>query len=492
MTPGIAPASSQECRHASLLRRIAGQWPQFLVFLVSLVVYVWMADNSIAKVYYPTGDEPYYLVMAHSLINDHDLELTNEFAERVYWDYYPGELYPRHESITVRPGLWSKHAAGVAVLIVPGYLGETWRGGALTICLLAALLAANVYLLGSEVSGRKALGFAAWLLLCFTNPIASYAPLIFPAIPGALFTVYSYRQIRLGKVPADLPRTLAVSACIGALPWLNAQMVPISAGLFLYALAKAGPAQPTSGSLPERAAEWLRYWVGRGWTWLAFLAPVAVLAIADMGYYLYLYDSIVPNWQDHAGSSGLAGTIVGFFGMFFDQQWGLIVHAPIYLLAFSGLLLMWRKARHELAWLAMIGLPYFLLIINYKQWWGEWCPPARYVVPLMPLMAVPLVRALPALRRRSYLLLVLAIAATSYGVTAAYIHKPRLLYNHPTGGSNLLLWLAEQGWPDLTGVVPTYFIEEAATHNLALTLVWSAAAFVIVLLGARAASRTGR
>ena len=95
-----------------MLRRAASNWPQLLVFLTSLAFYGWMADNLIAKVFYPTGDEPYYLVMAHSLIHDHDLELTNEFADRIYWDYYPGELYPRHESITTRPGLWSKHAAG--------------------------------------------------------------------------------------------------------------------------------------------------------------------------------------------------------------------------------------------------------------------------------------------------------------------------------------------------------------------------------------------
>ena len=59
------------------------------------------------------------------------------------------------------------------------------------------------------------MGVFTWLSLSFTNPWAAM-PLIFPAIP-ALFTVYAFRQIRNGLVPADAWRT-ALSLCAWRCP----------------------------------------------------------------------------------------------------------------------------------------------------------------------------------------------------------------------------------------------------------------------------------
>lgn len=481
----VSDSSSPDAGQPGENRGPSAGLPALVVFLASLCLFTIMTDNLIAKVHYPTGDEPYYLLVAHSLINDHDLELADNFANRDYWDYYPGELYPRHESITVRPGLWSKHGAGVAVLIVPGYALDAWRGGALTISLLAALLAANLFLIGYESTGRWQAGLLTWLALSFTNPLASYAALIFPATPAALFTLYAFRQIHAGRVPADRWRTILTAAAIGGLPWLNAQLLPISAGLFLYALA--GGSRPGSGVVADRFTGWVASLWSRRAPWTAFLAPLIVSGAGFLSYYYFLYESFLPNWQDHAGSSDLAGTFVGIIGSFWDQQWGLLVHAPLLLLAFAGLVVMYRTARRDLFWLAIIGLPYFAVIVNYKQWWGEWCPAARYLAPLIPLLALPMALALPALRTKACAALFALLAAVSYGVMAAFVYIPRLMYNHPVGRSSLLLWLADQGAPDLTTWLPTFFVEDTIVRSLVLTGAYTVAAALIVWLLARAA-----
>ncbi len=72
-------------------------------------------------------------------------------------------------------------------------------------------------------------------------------------------------------------------------------------------------------------------------------------------------------------------------------------------------------------------------------------------------------------------------------VEAAFIVKPRLMYNHPVGQSSLLLWLIERGGPDLTRIVPTFFIEEEIGRNLALAGVWAVVAVAIALLAWRSA-----
>jgi hypothetical protein len=467
-----------------------------LVFAISFVAFVLFTDHLIEEVRWPTGDEPYYLLMAHSLIHDHDLELTNNFEAADYFHYYPGDLIPYHESITTRPGLWSKHSPGVAVLVAPGYAWLDWRGATLTINFLAALLAANIYLLGKEAAGRRWVGVFTWLALSFTNPLASFAPLIFPAIPAALFTVYAFRQIRNGRVPADAWRTAFTALCIGGLPWLNPQLIPVAAGLFVYAVASVRPQGlpviPGEGPA-ARLAHWFHAWVpnGRGLigSLAPFLGPLVVLGIAYTAYNYFLYTSIFPNWQDHAGSSDLAGTVGGLFGTLLDQQWGLLIHAPLLLLAFSGLLVMARRCRHDLAWLAIIGLPYFLLIISYKEWWGEWCPPARYMAPLIPLLALPMAQAVGALRRWPFLIVYAELAAISYGIMGAFAATPLLMYNHPVGRGNLLLKLAADGGPDLTTVIPTFFVTSEASRTALLTAVWAVNLAVIVWWGYRCAER---
>ena len=72
-------------------------------------------------------------------------------------------------------------------------------------------------------------------------------------------------------------------------------------------------------------------------------------------------------------------------------------------------------------------------------------------------------------------------------VMAAFVIKPRLMYNHPVGQSSLLLWLIEQGGPDLTRIVPTFFIEEEIARNLALAGVWAVVTVAITMLAWRSA-----
>ena len=121
-----------------------------LIFLLSFAVYFVSTEHLFETVRWPTGDEPYYLLIAHSLVNDHDFELTNNFNNVDYWRYYPGELYPRHEAVTPKPILVSKHSLGLPFLIAPAYWLDGWHGAAHSMNLFGALLAVNIFLLARE------------------------------------------------------------------------------------------------------------------------------------------------------------------------------------------------------------------------------------------------------------------------------------------------------------------------------------------------------
>ncbi|MBI4322490.1 MAG: hypothetical protein HY675_28705 [Chloroflexi bacterium] len=409
----------------------------------------------------PTGDEPYYLELAHSIVYDHDVELTDNYDLREdYLRFYPLPLMS-HRSETVAPGHYSKHQVGLAVLIAPAYwIGDQFRLGSITASrlavggfmgILSALLVANIYLLAREAGAGIGTALLATAALGTTNPLLSYSFLIFPEIPAALCAIYAFRRARLAG--GGSARDLLVGIALGTLPWLNSRFALIALPLVLLYV-------------------WRRHLLDRQrWGGLAaFLAPPTLSGGAFLALNYYLYATLVPNVQDHAGLYGPDGALVGLVGSLIDQQWGLLVHAPVYAIGLAGLAaLYWRwrradppdsQARKDLILLLATAAPYLALVFSYRQWWGEWCPPARYLVAVLPLLAVPMVEALRAGRRAYDRALFVGLLAVSLGISAAFVTVPLLMYNQPTGRSELLIWLG-----NFVGVDVIRFFPAIVGHN---------------------------
>lgn len=462
-------------------RRFVPTLPALLVFLISLAIYIALTPRFLGKVWYPTGDEPYYLLIAHSLLHDGDIELSNNFEKQDYWHYYPGELYPRHEAKTTVAGLYAKHAPGVSLLILPGYAIDDWRGTVFTYNLIGALLAANIFLLAYEVSRKVWVALLLWLTFSFSNPLLSYTFLVFPALASALLTVYAVRRIRLDGVAAPLSangplRLLLVGSCIGFLPWLHARFLPISLVLFLYLVWREIAARRRAHMLPHPPVRGDSLWLRS----LALLLPATAGLASLFAYFQILYSTFLPNYGDHAGMGATSEWVVAFFGSFLDQQWGLFIHAPVFILAIVGVMFLLRERKWgEVFWLAALGLPYAVIILTYEHWWGEWCPAARYWVSLIPLLVIPLASVLGGRVRAGFGLLYLALAGIGWAVMAIFMYEPRLMYNHPVGSSQLLEWIA--GGPLLQPLFPTYF--RAEWINVWLTVIYVELVLVIVWLG---------
>jgi hypothetical protein len=97
--------------------------------------------------------------------------------------------------------------------------------------------------------------------------------------------------------------------------------------------------------------------------------------------------------------------------------------------------LMWqdRSRRSELGWIGVICVPYFLVIANYAQWWGEWCPPARYLTTMLPLVALPFAISLSKIKGVMYKGIYGVFLFLSLVTMGAYIYQPQWMYNQPTG-----------------------------------------------------------
>ncbi len=420
-----------------------------------------------------TGDEPFYLMTAYSLIHDRDIDETNNLANRDWLRFYPeyplsqnwqgwpgiSPDLPPHASKTYREGLYSKHGLGIPVLIaLPFALGGR-VGVVLLYNLMAAGVAANLYLLARTVAARRRALILTALLMA-SLPLAAYAFLIFPEMPAALLLLDAVRRL---LAPANAPwQWVLVGLCAGYLPWLHARFVPVVAGLaVLFAWRHLR-------SLRQRAV----------WA----VAPAGALLLLFETYSLVFYHFPVPNKDDHAGFATGLGPLNGFVGSLVDAQWGLFIVAPLYLLALAALIIFCRTRWRNGAALLLVLVPYALTISAYRVWWGEWGPAARYWTAALPLLALPLAwwwERAAAVRPRGAAILLGIVGAWDAVWTLGWLRQPQWLYNQPDGANNLLKhWLGGFGGA-LAELLPVYQFYAAASLNL--RILWGVAILLLTI-----------
>jgi streptogramin lyase len=499
-----------------------------LCFALTFLIYLALVPQVLLYSSPPTGDQPFYLMDTLSLVQDGDLELSNNYDNHDYDTFYqlaphpPGfvgmdAFYPLPGQFAATPARppnerYAFHLPGLPVLLVPawiigGWFGLWWPATIVLMCGLGALLATNVFLLAHEVTGRLAIAVAVWLPVAFSNPVMSYSYLIFTELPVGLLLIYAVRRLARGWGANRPGHLLLVGVCIAYMPWLAWRCVLIAGPLLLYALIQWGrdrrarttgakDGAPAEAALPRRNT-------GQPWTVGVLLAPVVLSAGLLGGYHLFLYGRLLPelsvpelgnrspfHWP-WAGGEDLAQFARTAFALLFDRQMGLLIFAPIYLLAAVGLIALFQSRRPAdrrlLAVLGLVALPYLGLITAFEFWNGLWCPPARYLLTLAPLLAAPLAMSLAALAGSwLYKLLYALLALPGWGVMAILMADPRLLWPNV----KLLGWLAESPQSplrvDLRPLVPTFPPELSTVGELELpgqVAVITAAALLIVLLG---------
>src|ERR1700733_4101457 len=73
-----------------------------------------------------TGDEPHYLMVTESLVDDHDFDVRNNYADHEGRAFGAGDLEPgAHVHETVSGQLYPVHDVGLSVSLVPVYVVAT-------------------------------------------------------------------------------------------------------------------------------------------------------------------------------------------------------------------------------------------------------------------------------------------------------------------------------------------------------------------------------
>src|SRR4029453_4692057 len=109
-----------------------------------------------------------------------------------------------------------------------------------------------------------------------------------------------------------------------------------------------------------------------------------------MGYYQSVFGRPTPLALYGGLPSDVAfSPLRSLAGLLLDRSFGLWPHAPVFLLAlaFAGAPVLRRGGATALGLLGVL-LAVVLPALSWRVWWGGQCPPARFLVPAVPVLAL--------------------------------------------------------------------------------------------------------
>ena len=206
----------------------------------------------------------------------------------------------------------------------------------------------------------------------------------------------------------------------------------------------------------------------------ALLVPVALSTVGIALYHHALYGFYDPG-RVYGAHPELSLHLVpeGLQGLFLDEEFGLLVYAPVFVLALAGFPTLLRKSRREALALLGLFLAASLTAAAWPMWRGGFNPPGRFLVPIVPALAVGISFAFRRGLSAPASLLVgwTLLMGLSGGLS------PRLVHRDREGTAPLFREVA--GAAEWTRLLPRYVLGEEDAH--ALGLVWGATLLVAAL-----------
>jgi hypothetical protein len=407
-------------------------WHRTWVAVVSAVTLV-STTGWTAKVSWPDGDGPAYLMVAQSIVKDRDLDLRNNFAHRDYLRFFPVEMpgavfgdslgsrargtqmaiSQDHHTVPGANGEeLARHDIGLSLAVLPGYAIAGRVGALVTLNLIAAAAALAVFEIALFLGGITA-ALHTWALFAFSAPVLAFAGELFPEIVGAAATTWAALLVLRYSARRSYSLLFLIGVLLGLLPWICVRYWIIAGSLWLVALLLL-VASTQSLSRSRRVLG------------LLALGAPGLLSLGLFAWFDRMhFGTLLPN----AGYIAIVSeqpqffrrVDIGLLGLMFDRGFGLLPVAPIYLVAAAGLLILVRNERKCAAVLIVPALSYALFMSFSRYWYGGWTPPARYVVAALGLVAPAIAIVVQNRRAR---LGALALGVWSWGIAICYVAVP--------------------------------------------------------------------
>jgi len=443
-------------RQLPALRPLLGQRldrrPSALFFWLPLTVYLailpWSAGQR-----QPDGDEPYNLLLAHSLAYDGDTDLANNYAAGDWRHFMDRPIAPQPGDPSGPQGeLYSRHNTLLPLVLAPAYRLAGKTGAQATMALLTAALAWLTLRLGRHyAAGRPGETLIAYAWVAFAPPLLLYSYQIWVEVPAALLAMAALDRI-LELQPADSEHArwrtwLAIAVPVLLLPLLKIRFILIAAPLVALAAWRAG-----------RQPGHRRQLLALGTLLLALVGGILLY-----NQRLYSNPLKIHSWQEiDPYHHTLMDYLGGGLGLFYDCAFGLFAFAPIWLLLLPALALL--LARHAALPLHLVVLttPYLLAVTPRGEWYGGWSPPFRYALIALPLLGIALAPLLANRHRPGARALLAGLGVVTLALTVAWVVVPGWTYNFADGRTYVLDHLSSRLGADLARFFPSFVRPRAA------------------------------
>jgi hypothetical protein len=375
------------------------------------------------------GDEPHYLLAAESIAFDGDLDLTNDYASRERTlrvvNVFPLSPLPHAADYDGSGRLRPLHGVGLSALLAPAVGLGGLTGARLLMLLIAALLADQLFRLLRDLRLKRPYRLAAWVAVVGCSPLLVFATQIYPEVPAALMIVVALRvMVRY----AISPLALVLGACAGvALVWLHVRYIPLALGVFagLLIAAARSRAQTEDTGLRGAVAAYVSSAV-RNWrtALLPVVIPAAIGLGAFAGAFQYWYGTVRPTAPYRAFSTTSAGDAGWDFlykyalGDILSPVHGWIPYVPVQWLGLAALGCLMLRFGWPAAACLSVAAGYELILASAAPNVG-WGFPARYLIPVLPLIAIPIAVALQHVRAARLLFVPLLAGSLWFGIAAA-------------------------------------------------------------------------
>ena len=335
--------------------------PPWLLFVLPVVALSAVGVRYVASVE-ASGDEIDYLLMAQSLWREGDLDLRDNFRRGDFLEYVPGVRRMPGGTRRADGRSYPTHSPGLSLLLAPAYALGGRRGCVVLLSLVAAGLGLVVRRLARAAGADEEGALVAWGA-AVGPPVFFYTHFLYTEVACA-FLIALALLLLLGSPGTGGAAVAAVA--LSALPWMHVKMALVPVALGAFALVRL-----------------------RGRPRVAFAIAASAMAAVYLGYYFTVFGHVSPLAR--YGSrvpTPMARMTPGrtLLGVFVDGGFGLLVYAPVFLVGLSGLAGLWRRRSERWAF-CLVTLATIVPVLAWKNWWG-FSPPARFLVPLVPVLAV--------------------------------------------------------------------------------------------------------
>lgn len=347
---------------------------KFYLFLMFYIFYLFFSIGKIFPQIGFVGDEPHYLLITHSLVQDGDINLRNNYFNKDYLNYVNGKL--RIQAVLGKKGasqFYSIHMPMISIYLSPFYwIGSHFNRNILifiirsAMSLIAAFLCLVLFTFLKKYFSED-ISIITAAIYAFLPPLFFYSRQVYPETAAALLSLSAY--LFLSKGYKILPALLS-----GLLPLFGSKYLAISAGFLAIFLIDF---------LKKRDIKLLlkySFWFLFIFSYFIFLRTLYSYNIPFAQYHgetgkskmpaLIYYFIFQLDWRERIGS---------FFSYFLDQRDGLLPYTPIYFFSFLGMIWAWKKNKKMCIDFLLISLPY-IGVYAFLTHRGGFCPPARPLV----------------------------------------------------------------------------------------------------------------